>query len=147
VGGGRVNQPQAGLLVESSRRSERYRRETRQPCGGVGGVPSQRQVRVKGRGHPRVGHEAGLEEIQGGTRLRPRAVIRTRDAPAEAIDEIRRTFSPGSSWDRLKPLMPRIDADGTLQQTRSISQAHALATTTGEKRRQRQASHRGFAAV
>jgi len=34
---------------------------------------------------------------------------------AEAIDEIRRTFSPGSLHDRLKQLMPRIDAEATLQ--------------------------------
>jgi len=44
------------------RERERYRRRP------GGGVPRQQQVRVKGRGHPHVGHEAqaGLE----GTRWR-----------------------------------------------------------------------------
>ena len=78
MGGGRTNRRQANS-VESWRERERYR-ESR-----AGGVPRQQQVRVKGRGHPHVGHEAGpdLKRQDGGrhrTRLRSRAVIRTRDA-------------------------------------------------------------------
>ena len=49
-GGGEYTNRRQASSVKSSMESERYRREAKQPCGGVGRVPRQRQVKVKGRG-------------------------------------------------------------------------------------------------
>ena len=107
-------------------------------------MPRQQQVRVKGRGHPRVGHEAwaGLEEREEGADTpQTRAVIRTRDG-AEAIVEIRRVFCQFyARW--AGGLMPQIDAEDTLQTDHHIA-GTCISCHCWRERRQRLAAGRSL---